>query len=47
VHLLVSDHETPGDAAMVQGHYQSPILIQWGRAPGRARRIELTLSRFV
>lgn len=47
VHLLLSDHDTPGETSIVQGHYQSPILIQWGHAPGRARQIQLTLSRFV
>ena len=43
--LLVTDFG--GDAHIVRGTYQSPILIQWGAAPARRRALEITLSRFV
>jgi thiamine phosphate synthase YjbQ (UPF0047 family) len=44
VSLLVSD--TPNCGRIVQGTYQSPILVQWDQAPARTRRIEATFSRF-
>ncbi|MBP1619431.1 MAG: hypothetical protein H6Q02_198 [Acidobacteria bacterium] len=44
VSLLVSDLD--GDARVVRGTYQSPILIQWGAAHARRRTLELTLTRF-
>ena len=44
VSLLVSD--LGGDARIVRGTYQSPILIQWGTAAARRRTLEITLSRF-
>jgi hypothetical protein len=47
VHLLVSDYDAPGYGTIADGTYQSPILIQWGQAARRERRIEVTLSRFV
>lgn len=50
VNLLVSDGvgdgETNGVGRILQGRYQSPILVQWDRAPGGCRRLEATLSRF-
>jgi len=46
VSLLVSDGRTPGTGSIVEGTYQSPILVQWGHAPRKARHIELTLTRF-
>ncbi len=47
VNLLVSDYDSPGEGAITDGTYQSPILIQWGQAPSRTRHLEITLSRFV
>jgi hypothetical protein len=46
VDLLVSDRDTPGRGAIVEGPYQSPILVQWSRVAGRVRRVEATLVRF-
>jgi len=47
VNVLVSDRETPGRGTIVQGTYQSPILVQWRRAPARVRHVNVTLYRFV
>jgi thiamine phosphate synthase YjbQ (UPF0047 family) len=45
VSLLVSDSRTPGRGMVLQGTYQSPILVQWRHAPGQVRHIDLTLAR--
>ena len=45
VNLLVSDTQTPGQGTIVQGTYQSPILVQWDRASNQARSVDITLSR--
>jgi hypothetical protein len=47
VSLLVSDRETPGQGAIVEGTYQSPILVQWHRGARRLRTLDVTLTRFV
>jgi thiamine phosphate synthase YjbQ (UPF0047 family) len=47
VSLMVSDAAEPGRGALVEGTYQSPILVQWRRADRDARRLDLTLTRFV
>jgi len=46
VSLLVSDRQSPGTGAIVEGTYQSPILVQWHRAK-RVRALDVTLTRFV
>jgi thiamine phosphate synthase YjbQ (UPF0047 family) len=47
VSLPVSDSVTRnGHGAVVQGQYQSPILIQWQRAPQAVRHVDVTLTRF-
>ncbi|MBA2301413.1 MAG: hypothetical protein H0W08_02115, partial [Acidobacteria bacterium] len=45
--LLVSDREVTGHGAIVEGTYQSPILVQWHRGAGPARVLDVTLTRFV
>jgi len=45
VNLLVSDARTPGQGALLQGTYQSPILVQWHQAHGLVRHVDVTLSR--
>jgi hypothetical protein len=45
INLLVSDSRTPGHGAIVQGTYQSPILVQWDRASNKARTVDITLVR--
>lgn len=47
VSLLVSDRAEPGRGAIVEGTYQSPILVQWHRGKRQARALEVTLTRFV
>jgi thiamine phosphate synthase YjbQ (UPF0047 family) len=47
VSLLVSDRNTPGYGAIVEGTYQSPILVQWHQAHGRTRHLDVTLDRFI
>jgi hypothetical protein len=33
-----------GKVGIVEGTYQSPILVQWQSAPRRARIVEVTLT---
>jgi len=47
VSLLVSDRDSAGRGAIIDGTYQSPILVQWHHAAHQARQIDLTLTRFV
>jgi len=47
VSLLVSDRQSPGIGAIVEGTYQSPILVQWHRGGRRVRALDVTLTRFV
>ena len=47
VNLLVSDRQSPGYGTIVEGTYQSPILVQWGHASNRERHVIITLSRLV
>jgi thiamine phosphate synthase YjbQ (UPF0047 family) len=46
ISLLVSDCGTDGRGRLVQGRFQSPILLQWGPAERRTREIEVSLTRF-
>jgi hypothetical protein len=46
VSLLVSDREQEGQGRPVQGIYQSPILVQWEKAQGQQREVEIVLTRF-
>jgi hypothetical protein len=45
VSLLVSDRECAGCGALVGGAYQSPILVQWDKASGKRRLVDVTLTR--
>jgi hypothetical protein len=45
VSLLVSDRNSAGHGAIIEGTYQSPILIQWRRADGDVRVLDVTLTR--
>jgi thiamine phosphate synthase YjbQ (UPF0047 family) len=47
VSLLVSDRDEAGRGAIVEGIYQSPILVQWHRGARRERVLDVTLTRFV
>lgn len=46
VDLLVSDSQTPGRSAVVEGTYQAPILVQWRPAPGASREVTVSLVSF-
>jgi hypothetical protein len=43
VSLLVSERPD-GTSGIVEGTYQSPILVQWQRAPRQTRVLDVTLS---
>ena len=43
VSLLVSERED-GTHGLIEGTYQSPILVQWQRAPHQTRVLEVTLT---
>ncbi len=47
VSLLVSDHQDHDRAGLVEGRYQTTILVQWHRAEHPTRVIDATLTRFV
>jgi hypothetical protein len=47
VSLLVSDRTGEGRGTIVEGTYQSPILVQWHRGNRQARVLDVTLTRFV
>jgi thiamine phosphate synthase YjbQ (UPF0047 family) len=47
VSLLVSDRDHAGHGAIVEGTYQSPILVQWHRGPRQSRVLDVTLTRFI
>jgi thiamine phosphate synthase YjbQ (UPF0047 family) len=46
VDLLVSDRTNPRLGTIVEGTYQSPILVQWRPAASRVRHVEATLYQF-
>ncbi len=46
ISLFASDSEGSGKSQIVQGTYQSPILVQWHRADCQVRRLDVTISRF-
>jgi len=46
VDLMVSDAKVAGRGELVQGLYQSPILVQWRPARGETRTIDVALTRF-
>jgi thiamine phosphate synthase YjbQ (UPF0047 family) len=47
ISLLVSDRDGRSHGAIVEGPYQSPILVQWQQANGRVRHLDVTLDRFI
>ena len=46
VDLMVSDAKVTGRGELVQGLYQSPILVQWRPAQGATRALDVALTRF-
>lgn len=47
VDLLVSDGRTPGRGTVVEGTYQTPILVQWRPAKDTCRQVDISLTRFL
>jgi hypothetical protein len=47
ISLLVSDTNGGGESQIVQGTYQSPILVQWQRADRQVRCLDVTITRFL
>jgi hypothetical protein len=43
----VSDTNGDGHATLIEGTYQSPILVQWHRAPRQTRFLDVTLTRLL
>ncbi len=46
VSLPISDHNEKGNGSILQGLYQSPILVQWRKSEAHARRLNATIVRF-
>jgi hypothetical protein len=46
VDLMVSDAKLTGQGELVQGVYQSPILVQWRPARAETRTLDVALTRF-
>jgi hypothetical protein len=46
VSLLVTEDEANGEGTIVQGRYQSPILVQWRAPDVDRRRLTVRLTRF-
>jgi len=46
VSLLVTKDEQNGEGTIVQGRYQSPILVQWRKSEPQTRRLKVKLTRF-
>jgi thiamine phosphate synthase YjbQ (UPF0047 family) len=44
VSLLVADLPDGGGTGLIEGTYQSPILVQWRRAPRQTRILDVTLT---
>jgi hypothetical protein len=44
VSLLVSDEQEGGRTGLVEGRYQTTILVQWHRAPRQARAVDVALT---
>ncbi len=46
VRLLVTEDPANGEGTIVQGRYQSPILVQWRKSEPQARSLNVKLTRF-
>jgi thiamine phosphate synthase YjbQ (UPF0047 family) len=46
VSLPISDHNEEGTGSILQGLYQSPILVQWKKSEANTRRLDATIVRF-
>jgi thiamine phosphate synthase YjbQ (UPF0047 family) len=46
VNLLITDGDQGQTGDIVQGTYQSPVLVQWNKARGQSRHVQVRLYRF-
>ncbi|MFQ5637377.1 MAG: hypothetical protein ACE5IR_05225 [bacterium] len=46
ISLYVGENNGNGNGKIVFGKYQSPILVQWARAQGETRHLNVTISKF-
>ncbi len=46
VSLLITDEKGEGKSRIVQGTYQSPILVQWQQAERQTRHLEVVITKF-
>ncbi len=46
ISLLISNNVAPGPGRIVQGTYQSPILLQYQSTPKGFRGLDITLWKF-
>ena len=46
VNLLITDGDKADVGDIVQGTYQSPVLVQWNKAHGQSRDLRVQLFRF-
>ena len=46
INFLVSNNNNGSNAELVQGTYQSPILVQWKEAKRQTRYLNITITRF-
>jgi thiamine phosphate synthase YjbQ (UPF0047 family) len=46
ISMLISNNHDKASTNIVQGRYQSPILIQWKQAANQTRRLNLKITRF-
>jgi len=47
VDLLVSDKRTAGKGSVVEGTYQTPILVQWRATADTVRQVDVSITRFL
>ena len=47
VNLLITDGDKGEAGDIVQGTYQSPVLVQWNKAGNQSRKLQIQLYRFV
>ena len=46
ISFLISNNGSNNAAKIVQGRYQSPILVQWKNTPNASRELTLTVTRY-
>ena len=46
ISFLISNNASNDTAKIVQGRYQSPILVQWKESPNTSRSLTLTITRY-